>query len=508
MATSPSRRPIRRVLVANRGEIAVRVIRGCRDAGIESVAVYSEPDIEWPHVRMADLSIPLQGATAAESYLNLEKVLRAARESGADAIHPGYGFLSENPDFAEACREAGLTFVGPTPEAMRLLGSKTSARRVMKAAGVPVVPGVLEALATPGLAAEAARDVGYPIALKAVSGGGGKGMRVVHRPEGIEAAFRTAASEASAAFGDGSLYVERYLERPRHVEVQILADHHGNAVHLGERECSIQRRHQKVIEESPSSVVNAELRARLGQAGVDAALASGYRNAGTVEFLLDANGNFYFLEVNARLQVEHPVTELVTGIDLVREQLRIAAGEPLGYGQEAIDHRGAAIECRIYAEDAGNRFLPSVGTVLEARLPSGPGVRIDGALESGLEVSVYYDPLLAKLCTWGADRAQALARMRRALEELVVLGPTTNTPLHQWILSRADFQEGAVDTGWLERVWPTEYDEVVDPTVGVLAVLVEDQRSEPAKPNSAPSEASDGMSAWAKAGRRAGMQTR
>src|SRR5215204_5274524 len=330
MATSPSKRPIRRVLVANRGEIAVRVIRGCRDAGIESVAVYSEPDIEWPHVRMADLSIPLQGATAAESYLSFEKVLRAARESGADAIHPGYGFLSENPDFAEACRDAGLTFIGPTPEAMRLLGSKTSARRVMKAAGVPVVPGVLEALATPELAAEAARDVGYPIALKAVSGGGGKGMRVVHRAEDIEAAFRTAASEASAAFGDGSLYVERYLERPRHVEVQILADHHGNAVHLGERECSIQRRHQKVIEESPSSVVNAELRARLGQAGVDAALASGYRNAGTVEFLLDANGDFYFLEVNARLQVEHPVTELVTGIDLVREQLRIAAGEPLG----------------------------------------------------------------------------------------------------------------------------------------------------------------------------------
>jgi acetyl-CoA carboxylase, biotin carboxylase subunit len=507
MATSPSKGPIRRVLVANRGEIAVRVIRGCRDAGIQSVAIYSEPDVEWPHVRMADLSIPLSGATAAESYLNFEKVLGAARESGADAIHPGYGFLSENPDFAQACRDAGLVFIGPSPEAMRLLGSKTSARKVMQAAGVPVVPGVLEALPTLELAAEAARDVGYPIALKAVSGGGGKGMRVVQRPEDIEAAFRTAASEAAAAFGDGSLYVERYLDRPRHVEVQILADHHGNAVHLGERECSIQRRHQKVIEESPSSVVDADLRARLGQAAVDAALASGYHNAGTVEFLLDANGEFFFLEVNARLQVEHPVTELVTGIDLVLEQIRLAAGERLGYGQEAIEHRGAAIECRIYAEDAMNRFLPSIGTVLEARLPHGPGVRVDGALEPGLEVSVYYDPLLAKLCTWGADRAQALARMQRALDELVILGPTTNTPLHQWILRRADFAAGDIDTGWLERVWPAEYSEETDPAVGALTVLIDDQRAE-AAPAAGPTETSDGASAWARAGRQAALRTR
>jgi acetyl-CoA carboxylase, biotin carboxylase subunit len=507
MATSPSSRPIRRVLVANRGEIAVRVIRGCRDAGIESVAIYSEPDVEWPHVRMADASMPLSGATATETYLNFEKVLGAAREAGADAVHPGYGFLSENPDFAQACRDAELIFIGPSPDAMRLLGSKTSARQVMQAAGVPVVPGVLEALATPELAAEAARDVGYPIALKAVSGGGGKGMRVVLRPDDMESAFRTAASEAAAAFGDGSLYVERYLERPRHVEVQILADHHGNAVHLGERECSIQRRHQKVIEESPSSVVDADLRARMGQAAVNAALASGYHNAGTVEFLLDPNGEFFFLEVNARLQVEHPVTELVTGIDLVREQLRIAGGEPLGYGQEAIEHRGAAIECRIYAEDAMNRFLPSIGTVLSARLPEGPGVRVDSALESGLEVSVYYDPLLAKLCTWGADRAQALARMRRALEELVVLGPTTNVPLHRWILNRTDFAAGAVDTGWLERVWPAEYSEEIDATVGALTALIEDQRSD-AAPSSAPAQATDGVSPWVRAGRIAGLRSR
>jgi acetyl-CoA carboxylase biotin carboxylase subunit len=507
MAISLSSRPIRRVLVANRGEIAVRVIRGCRDAGVETVALYSEPDVEWPHVRMADLSIPLSGATATDTYLNFEKVLDAARQAGADAVHPGYGFLSENPDFAQACRDAGLIFIGPTPEAMRLLGSKTSARRVMQAAGVPVVPGVLEPLATLELAAEAARNTGYPIALKAVSGGGGKGMRVVRRPEDMEAAFRTAASEAAAAFGDGSLYVERYLERPRHVEVQILADHHGNAVHLGERECSIQRRHQKVIEESPSSAVNDDLRSRIGQAAVDAALASGYHNAGTVEFLLNANGEFFFLEVNARLQVEHPVTELVTGIDLVREQLRIASGEPLGYGQEVIKHRGAAIECRIYAEDAMNRFLPSIGTVLSARLPEGPGVRVDGALESGLEVSVYYDPLLAKLCTWGADRAEALARMRRALAELVVLGPTTNAPLHQWILSRTDFAAGAVDTGWLERVWPAEYEETIDPTVGALTVLIEDQRAD-ATPSGAPALAPDGVSPWARAGRIAGLRPR
>jgi acetyl-CoA carboxylase biotin carboxylase subunit len=495
------------VLVANRGEIAVRVIRGCRDAGIESVAVYSEPDVQWPHVRMADTSLPLSGATAAETYLDFEKVLAAAREADADAIHPGYGFLSENPEFAQACRDAGLIFVGPTPEAMRLLGSKTSARQVMQAAGVPVVPGVLQALGTPALAADAARDVGYPIALKAVSGGGGKGMRVVQRAEDIEAAFRTAASEAAAAFGDGSLYVEKYLERPRHVEVQILADHYGNAVHLGERECSIQRRHQKVIEESPSSVVDADLRARMGQAAVNAALASGYHNAGTVEFLLDANGEFYFLEVNARLQVEHPVTELVTGIDLVREQLRIACGEPLGYGQEAIEHRGAAIECRVYAEDAANRFMPSVGTVLAARLPEGPGVRVDGALEAGLEVSVYYDPLLAKLCTWGVDRSQAMARMRRALEELVVLGPTTNAPLHQWILDREDFQAGAVDTGWLERVWPAEYSDDIEPVVGALTALIEAQRSD-GSAASVPTQTPDAVSPWARAGRIAGLRAR
>jgi propionyl-CoA carboxylase alpha chain len=284
------------------------VIRGCQDAGIETVAIYSDPDVFWPHVRMADISVPLGGSTAAETYLDFDKVIHAARETGADAIHPGYGFLSENPEFAQACREAGLIFIGPTPEAMRLLGSKTAARRVMQEAGVPVVPGVLDALPSAEEAAAAAAQIGYPIALKAVSGGGGKGMRVVRSADEIEAAFRTASSEAAAAFGDGSLYVEKYLERPRHVEVQILADHHGNAVHLGERECSIQRRHQKVIEESPSSVVNADLRARLGAAAVNAALASGYRNAGTVEFLLDANGDFYFLEVNARLQVEHPVT--------------------------------------------------------------------------------------------------------------------------------------------------------------------------------------------------------
>ncbi|MFN0074051.1 MAG: acetyl/propionyl/methylcrotonyl-CoA carboxylase subunit alpha [Chloroflexota bacterium] len=507
MATFPFSRPIKRVLVANRGEIAVRVIRGCRDAGIESVALYSDPDIEWPHVRLADFAMPLAGSTAAETYLNFEKVLNAARASGADAIHPGYGFLSENPEFAQACRVAGITFIGPTPEAMRLLGSKTSARQVMQAAGVPVVPGALKALPTAELVAEAASDIGYPIALKAVSGGGGKGMRVVQRAEDVEAAFRTASSEAAAAFGDGSLYVERYLERPRHVEVQILADHHGNAVHLGERECSIQRRHQKVIEESPSPVVNEELRARLGQAAVNAALASGYHNAGTVEFLLDSHGEFFFLEVNARLQVEHPVTELVTGIDLVREQLRVAAGEPLGYGQEAIQHRGAALECRIYAEDALNRYMPSVGKVLEARLPHGPGVRVDGALESGLEISVYYDPLLAKLCTWGENRAQAIARMRRALQELVVLGPITNAPLHEWILSRPDFIAGDTDTGWLERVWPDERADAPEAMLGALALLIDEQRAAGSPPEPSPNEI-ERISSWARAGRVAGMRTR
>ena len=448
------------------------------------------------------------GATAAETYLNFEKVLARRGESGADAIHPGYGFLSENPDFAQACRDAGLTFIGPTPEAMRLLGSKTSARK-SHAGGRRT--GRCQACWRRWPRPSSRRR---PPAISAIQSHLRPSQVAAARacvwcidPKMIEAAFRTAASEATAAFGDGSLYVERYLERPRHVEVQILADHHGNAVHLGERECSIQRRHQKVIEESPSSVVDAELRARLGQAGVT---RRWHRVTGSRDRGVPARPEWRFLFPGGQCPSSGgaPVTELVTGIDLVREQLRIAAGEPLGYGQDAIQHHGAAIECRIYAEDAANRFLPSVGTVLSARFPEGPGVRVDGALESGLEVSVYYDPLLAKLCTWGADRPQALARMRRALQELVVLGPTTNAPIASMDPESRRFcgRRGGYRAGW-SGSGPSEYSEEVDATVGALTVLIEDQRAEsaPAKLRTAGSRRREPLG---KGGPDSGLRTR
>jgi acetyl-CoA carboxylase, biotin carboxylase subunit len=448
-----ARRPIRRVLVANRGEIAVRVIRGCREAGIESVAVYADPDLAYPHVSLADQAFPLEGVTAAETYLSIDKLIGIARRAGADAVHPGYGFLAENPTFVEACHQAGLIFIGPPPEAMRQLGSKTAARSTMQAAGVPVVPGTLEPQPSADAVAPIAAKIGYPIALKAVSGGGGKGMRVVRSPEELESAFRSAASESQASFGDGSLYFEKLIERPRHVEVQFLADADGNAIHLGERECSIQRRHQKLIEESPSTVVGSELRAEMGAVAVRAAQAVGYVNAGTAEFLLDQDGSFYFLEVNARLQVEHPVTEQVTGLDLVRWQLRIAAGEPLTLRQEDISWRGHAIECRVYAEDPDNQFFPSTGRILGLREPSGPGVRMDSGVRAGLEVSLHYDPMLAKLIVWGEDRPAALDRLRRALAEYLLLGLRTDLPLYRFLLQEPDFLAGRFDTGYLERVW-------------------------------------------------------
>ena len=446
-------RPIRKVLVANRGEIAVRVMRACREAGIGSVAVYSDPDLEYPHVSAADEAYPLGGASAAETYLNVPKLLDVARRSGADAVHPGYGFLAENADFVDACAGAGLNFIGPPAAAMRQLGSKTAARQTMQAVGVPVVPGTLEPLATAEAAGEVAAQIGYPIALKAVSGGGGKGMRVVGSADELPSAFRSAASEAQAAFSDGALYVEKLIERPRHVEVQFLADAHGNVIHLGERECSIQRRHQKLIEESPSPVVDADLRARMGEVAVRAARAVGYVNAGTAEFLLDKRGDFYFLEVNARLQVEHPVTELVTGLDLVRLQLRIASGEPLALRQEDLAWRGHAIECRIYAEDPDNSFFPSTGRILGLREPAGPGVRLDSGIRAGLEVSLHYDPMLAKLIVYGEDRTAALDRLERALDEYLLVGVRTDLPLHRYLVRHPEFRAGRFDTAFLEREW-------------------------------------------------------
>jgi acetyl-CoA carboxylase biotin carboxylase subunit len=501
----------KRLLIANRGEIAVRVIRACREMGISPVAVYSEADAHALHVRMADEAYPIGPAPATDSYLRIDHILDAARKAGAEAVHPGYGFLSENPDFAQACADAGLVFVGPPPKAMRDLGLKTEARKLMQAAGVPVVPGTLEPVADIDEVKQAARDIGFPIALKAVAGGGGKGLRMVSDPSHLEAAFRQAMSEAGAAFGNAAVYLERAIERPRHVEVQILADQHGNCVWLGERDCSIQRRHQKVLEESPSPAVGPELRARMGEVAVRAAQAAGYTNAGTVEFLLAPDGSFYFLEVNARLQVEHPVTEEVTGLDLVREQLRIAAGETLGYDQSAIQRRGYAVECRIYAEDPSAGFLPSTGRLVGYRPPAGPGVRVDSGVEEHGEIGVYYDPMIAKLIVRASDRQRGLARMARALREFLVLGVKTSIPLHRWLMAHPDVRSGQVDTGWLERTWSAAEaqtlvtDEEVELAAIAAALLVDGQR-----PAAVTVSAADGRgridSAWRLSARQAALR--
>jgi acetyl-CoA carboxylase biotin carboxylase subunit len=447
---------IRRVLVANRGEIAVRVMRTLRELGIESVAVFSEADRCAAHVMMADRAIAIGPAPAAESYLVGAKILDACRASGADALHPGYGFLSENAGFAEACGQAGITFIGPPASAMRLMGSKTAARATVDKAGTPVVPGRSGpdggGFPDPQVALDAAVEVGFPILIKASAGGGGKGMRLVEDPSGFATSFDAAVREAQAAFGDGAVYIERAVPRPRHVEIQVFADSHGNTVHLGERDCSIQRRHQKVIEESPSPAVTPALRAEMGAAAVRAARACDYVGAGTVEFLLGPDGSFYFLEMNTRLQVEHPVTEMIYGVDLVAWQIAVARGERLPLDQAELDarRRGAAIECRIYAEDP-ERFLPSAGTIHHLRVPGGPYVRDDSGVYEGWTVPVHYDPLLSKLITWGDDRAQALARMRRALDEYSVRGIRSNLPFHRRVMRQPSFLAGDYDTGFIGR---------------------------------------------------------
>jgi acetyl-CoA carboxylase biotin carboxylase subunit len=441
----------RKLLIANRGEIAVRVIRACRELGIATVAVYSEADRAALHVRMADEAYPIGPPPARESYLVIEKLIDVARRSGAEAVHPGYGFLAENAEFARACREAGLIFVGPSPEAIELMGDKVAARNTVMQVGVPTVPGTAEEVTTVEAAFDTALRIGYPILIKAAAGGGGKGMRIVRTAEELPDAFRAASSEATSAFGYGGVYMERLLEKVRHVEVQVLADNYGNVIHLGERECSIQRRHQKLLEESPSPAVSEDLRSRLGDAAVRAARAAGYCNAGTVEFLLDGEGNFYFLEMNTRIQVEHPVTEMVTGVDLVAEQIRIAAGERLRYRQEDIRLRGAAMECRIASEDPYNNFLPSTGCVTFLQEPAGPGIRVDSALYEGFEVTLYYDPMIAKVIAWAEDRAAVIKRMQRALREFRILGVSTNIPFHLWLLDHPAFLRGDVDTAFLER---------------------------------------------------------
>ena len=442
----------RKILIANRGEIAVRIIRTCRELGITSAAVYSEADREALHVMMADEAYLIGPPPAQESYLAIQKIVETAKSSGADAIHPGYGFLSENAAFADACREAGLVFIGPPAEAIRTMGDKVKARRAAIEMNVPVVPGTQEPLQSDEEALRVARDIGYPVMVKAAMGGGGKGMRLVETETGLVAALRMARAEAKSAFGDPTVYLEKYLEEPRHIEIQLLADRAGSIVYLGERECSIQRRHQKLIEECPSSFVDFPLRIQMGEAACRVAQSVGYVNAGTVEFLVDRHRNFYFLEMNTRLQVEHPVTELTTGIELVKEQIRIAAGEPLGYSQEEIILRGWAIEGRIYAEDPHNNFLPSAGVIRGLRTPSGPWVRDDSGVYEGYEVPIHYDPLISKLSVWGHNREDAIQRMTRALSEYKVVGVRTTIPILQYVMTHPDFLAGRLSTHFLQRV--------------------------------------------------------
>jgi acetyl-CoA carboxylase biotin carboxylase subunit len=447
---------MKRILIANRGEIAVRIIRACRDMGIDAVAVYSDCDRAARHVRLADEAVHIGGNAPRESYLRIDRVIEAAKRTGADAVHPGYGFLAENEDFAAACRDAGLTFIGPTPEAIALMGSKTAARRAAAEAGVPVVPGSEEPLGPDvpdATIAGIADGIGYPIMIKAVAGGGGKGMRAVTSADELSSAVRAARSEAQASFGDPAIYLERRILRPRHVEVQLLGDRHGTVLPFVERECSIQRRHQKVIEETPSAAVSRPLRLRITSDAAAIARSVGYTNAGTIEFLLDEDGHFYFLEMNTRLQVEHPITEMVTGIDLVQWQIRIARGEKLTIDpDQAIKPRGHAIECRIYAEDADAGFMPSPGRITALRVPSGPGIRDDSGTEAGADVPIFYDPMISKLVALGEDRSQAMARMRRALREYEVVGIRTTIPFFQWMLDQRDFIEGRFHTAFLDEI--------------------------------------------------------
>jgi acetyl-CoA carboxylase biotin carboxylase subunit len=447
---------IRRVLIANRGEIAVRVIRACRELGIESVAVYSDPDRTALHTRLADHAFHIGPAAAAESYLQIPKLLDVAKRAGADAVHPGYGFLSERAPFARAVREAGLTFVGPSPEAIEAMGDKVEARRRMIAAKVPVVPGSEHPIESDAEVEKLVREIGFPVMLKAAGGGGGKGMRLVHDQAGLASGLRSARSEAKSAFGDDRVYVEKAIIRPRHIEVQVLGDTHGNVIHLYERECSIQRRHQKVIEESPSLAIDQKTREAMGAVAVQAAKAVDYVGAGTIEFLVDQQRNFYFLEMNTRIQVEHPITEMVTGVDLVRAQLEIAAGKPLPVKQKDVVQRGWAVECRIYAEDPENNFLPAPGRIEVLQVPTGLGVRDDSGVYEGFEVSTFYDPILSKLVAWGATREEATQRMLRALHEYVVVGPTVNVAFHRWALRHPRFVAGDIDTGFIDKEFKPE----------------------------------------------------
>jgi acetyl-CoA carboxylase biotin carboxylase subunit len=491
----------RRILVANRGEIAVRILRACRELDVQTVAVYSDADRRAPHVRYADEAFHIGPAPAQDSYLRIDRIINAARESGADAIHPGYGFLAENPELAIACEEAGVTFIGPPASAIAAMGDKVAARQLMRQAKVPIIPGTETDLRDEEILSRA-NQIGFPVFIKAAAGGGGKGMRLAHDQDELGRSLGATRREAKGAFGDERIYLEKAILGAHHVEIQILGDAHGTVMHLGERECSIQRRHQKMIEEAPSPAVNADLRQRMGEVATQAAAAVGYANAGTVEFLLDKDKNFYFLEMNTRLQVEHPITEIVTGVDIVKEQLRIAAGQPLGYAQDDIQFRGWAIECRITAEDPFNDFLPSSGHIVRLFQPSGPGVRLDGGIHQGVEVSLYYDPLLAKLITWGNTRHEAILRMRRALQEYRIYGIATSIPFHKQVMDTADFLRGDYDTSFLdEHLSMAPPQEPYNEAAALTAILLQHQRRQ--RPQAALSSP-DGdrqVNAWKLAGR-------
>ena len=500
----------KKILIANRGEIAIRVIRACREMKIQTVAVYSDADKNALHVRMADEAFHIGGAPSSESYLRWEKILEVAKNSGAEAIHPGYGFLSENAEFVRKVAEEGITFIGPSPEAMEAMGGKISARKIAIEADVPVVPGTTEPLKDFEDAREVAASFGYPVMLKASAGGGGKGMRLVDNETDLKNALEAAQSEAQASFGDDAVYIEKAIIRPRHIEIQIFSDKYGNHVHLGERECSIQRRHQKVIEECPSPINDSELRQKMGECAVKVSKAVDYVGAGTVEFLVsDLDKSFYFLEMNTRLQVEHPVTELVTGFDLVREQINVAFGEKLSFAQEDVSWNGHAVECRVYAEDPENNFLPSPGKISRLRLPHGSGVRDDGGVYEGAEVSIYYDPMISKLATYGANRQEAIDRMRRALQEYEVGGIKTTIPFFREIMDDAEFIEGKLDTGFIERFNERKPKSEIDQTSSDLALVAavlasEEKQNEAVHTN----QTEQKLSRWVSAGRNAANNNR
>ncbi|NNE68750.1 MAG: acetyl-CoA carboxylase biotin carboxylase subunit [Rhodothermales bacterium] len=449
-------RPIRKVLIANRGEIAVRVMRTCREMGITTVAVYSDPDQAAMHVRFADEAYHIGPAASAESYLRADRILDVAVTHGCDAVHPGYGFLSENAGFAEACAEAGIIFIGPTPEAIRTMGDKTAARALMEEAGVPMAPGTVDAIADPAEARKIAREIGYPVLIKAAAGGGGKGMRVVHEDEEFVRSMEGASREAASAFADGRVFIEKFIQEPKHIEFQVMADTHGTCVHLFERECTIQRRHQKVVEEAPAARMTPELREAMAQAAVAAAQSCGYVGAGTVEFLLDQDGSFYFMEMNTRLQVEHPVTEWITGLDLVKQQIEVAEGRPLSVKQEDLQISGHSIECRVYAEDPSNNFLPVPGHLMVHRAASGPGVRVDAGVEEGDDVQIHYDPMISKLTTWAPTREAAMDRMIRAIDEYEIAGVETTLPFCRFVMGHESFRDGTFSTRFVERYFTPE----------------------------------------------------